>query len=60
MKDLIAMLLCCGPILLGGWLWLGHDAGYKGATKIIAMAILIASLIIGWIFLSVYICCKFL
>jgi hypothetical protein len=60
MKGLIAALLCYGPILLGGWLWLCHEVGYKGATKTVAMAILIALLILGWVCFSVYICCKFL
>jgi hypothetical protein len=60
MKELIAMVICLSPLLLGGWFWLGYTASYKQATIIIAAAILITLLIIGWVCFSVYICCKFL
>ena len=60
MKELIAMLLCLSPLLLGGWLCLSYEIGYKKAAEIIAMAILITLLIIGWVCLAMYITDKFL
>jgi len=60
MKELIAMLLCLSPILLGGWLCLSYEVGYKKAAGMIGMAILITLLIIGWVCFSMYICDKFL
>ena len=60
MKELIGMALFFIPLLLGGWLCLGSEVGYKEAAEMIGMAILITLLIIGWLFLVMYIKDEFL